>query len=119
MAVRNLKDGNKLPWLCECYPQGRKGKRIRKRFATKGEALAFEKYTMQEVEDKPWLGEKIEQRRLLEMITLWHHRHGISLTDAKYTYKNTAIFSDYKVVTDIHNIELYRGLLIKQENITL
>ena len=36
MAVRNLKDGNKLPWLCMCYPQCRKGKRIRKRFAIKG-----------------------------------------------------------------------------------
>ena len=43
MSVRNLKDGNKKPWLCECYPQGRTGKRIRKRFATKGEAAAFEK----------------------------------------------------------------------------
>jgi hypothetical protein len=79
MAVRNLKDGNKLPCLCECYPQGRKGKRIRKRFAIKDEALVFEKYTMQEVEGKSWLDEKIEQRSLLDMVTLWHNRHGISL----------------------------------------
>ncbi|OEF10829.1 phage integrase [Aliivibrio logei] len=93
MAVRNLKDGNKLPWLCECYPQGRKGKRIRKRFATKGEALAFEKYTMQEVENKPWLGEKVEQRSLLDMVTLWHHRHGISLTHAKYTYRKLQVIA--------------------------
>ncbi|CAH8217210.1 hypothetical protein VAEKB19_4040001 [Vibrio aestuarianus] len=25
MSVRNLKDGSKKPWLCECYPQGRGG----------------------------------------------------------------------------------------------
>lgn len=37
MSVRNLKAGNKKPLLCECYPQGRTGKRVRKRFVTKGE----------------------------------------------------------------------------------
>ncbi|CAH8201332.1 hypothetical protein VAE151_560176 [Vibrio aestuarianus] len=25
MSARNLKDGSKKPWLCECYPQGRGG----------------------------------------------------------------------------------------------
>jgi len=33
--------------------QGRNGKRLRQRFATKGEATAFERYTMNEVDDKP------------------------------------------------------------------
>ena len=42
MSIRNLKDGSKKPWLCECYPNGRTGKRVRKRFTTKGEAAAFE-----------------------------------------------------------------------------
>lgn len=53
MAIRNLKDSSKNPWLCECYPQGREGKRIRKCFSTKGEATAFERFTMKEVDDKP------------------------------------------------------------------
>lgn len=53
MSIRNLKDGSKKPWLCECYPNGRTGKRVRKKFATKGEAAAFERFTMQEIEDKP------------------------------------------------------------------
>lgn len=35
MSIRNLKDNSKKPWLCEYYPQGRNGKRIRKKFATK------------------------------------------------------------------------------------
>lgn len=35
MSVRNLKDEHKKPWLCECYPQGRIGKRVSKRFALK------------------------------------------------------------------------------------
>lgn len=33
MTVRKLENGNKKPWLCELYPQGRKGKRVHKRFA--------------------------------------------------------------------------------------
>ncbi len=41
MSIRNLKDGSKKPWLCECYPQGRTSKRIRKRFATKGEEVCL------------------------------------------------------------------------------
>lgn len=53
MSIRNLKDGSS-----ECYPNGRDGKRIRKRFATKGEIAAFERFTMNEIDDKPWLGEK-------------------------------------------------------------
>lgn len=53
MAVRKLTTGK---WICECYPAGRSGRRIRKQFATKGEALAFERYTMEETEAKPWLG---------------------------------------------------------------
>ncbi|ELK3677265.1 tyrosine-type recombinase/integrase [Vibrio fluvialis] len=93
MSIRNLKDGNKKPWLCECYPTGRGGKRIRKRFATKGEALAFEQFTMREVEDKPWLGEKGERRSLLDMINLWQERHGQSLSHSKYTYNKLKVMA--------------------------
>ncbi len=44
MTVRKNPAGG---WICELYPNGAKGKRIRKKFATKGEALAFEQYTVQ------------------------------------------------------------------------
>ncbi len=33
MAVRKLDSGK---WICECYPAGRNGRRVRKQFATKG-----------------------------------------------------------------------------------
>lgn len=45
MAVRKIDNGK---WICECYPSGRSGYRIRKQFATKGEALAFERHMMDE-----------------------------------------------------------------------
>ncbi|MGF1719488.1 tyrosine-type recombinase/integrase [Vibrio kyushuensis] len=79
MSIRNLKDGTKKPWLCECYPQGRGGKRVRKRFATKGEATTYEKFLFKELDDKPWLGEKSDHRRLSELINLWFTLYGNSL----------------------------------------
>lgn len=93
MSVRNLKDGSKKPWLCECYPQGRNGKRVRKRFATKGEANAYENFVMREVDDKPWMGGKADRRSLLDMIDLWQERHGQSLAHSKYTYNKLKVMA--------------------------
>ncbi|ATO31553.1 tyrosine-type recombinase/integrase [Dickeya dianthicola] len=74
MAVRKNPDGG---WICELYPNGAKGKRIRKKFATKGEALAFEQYTVQ----NPWNEEKEDQRTLKELVDSWYSAHGITLRD--------------------------------------
>lgn len=76
MTVRKLETGK---WICECYPNGREGKRLRKQFATKGEAVAFEKHMTTEVSNKPWLGEKDDKRTLSELIKIWHDVHGVTL----------------------------------------
>lgn len=80
MTIRKQPNGK---WLCECYPNGRDGKRVRKQFATKGEAVAFEKFTMDEVNKKPWLGEKEDRRHLSEVIEQWHSLYGQTLADPK------------------------------------
>ncbi|HBU6475091.1 putative prophage gp Int for integrase [Klebsiella quasipneumoniae] len=74
MAVRKNPAGG---WICELYPNGARGKRIRKKFATKGEALAFEQYTVQ----NPWQEEKEDRRTLKELIDSWYSAHGITLKD--------------------------------------
>ena len=74
MTVRKNPDGG---WICELYPNGAKGKRIRKKFATKGEALAFEQYTVQ----NPWQEEKEDRRKLKEIVDEWYSAHGITLKD--------------------------------------
>ncbi len=57
MTIRKQPNGK---WLCECYPNGRDGKRVRKQFATKGEAVAFENFTMDEVnKNRGWVKRKI------------------------------------------------------------
>lgn len=68
MTVRKQPNGK---WLCECYPNGRNGKRVRKQFATKGEAIAFESFTMEEV-NKTMAGEKEDRRHLSELIEQWY-----------------------------------------------
>ncbi|HFK4668151.1 TPA: tyrosine-type recombinase/integrase [Serratia marcescens] len=88
MAVRKQSSGK---WLCECYPAGREGRRVRKQFATKGEALAFERFTMEQVDNKPWLGEAIDRRKLSEVAKLWYNLHGQSLTAGARTYKKLCL----------------------------
>ncbi|UTT84282.1 tyrosine-type recombinase/integrase [Vibrio pelagius] len=94
MTVRKTEDGNKKPWICDVRPNGRNGKRVRKRFATKGEALAYEKFVLKETDDKPWLGEKSQTRSLLDMIDLWQERHGQSLAHSKYTYNKLKLIAE-------------------------
>ncbi|WP_199482175.1 phage integrase [Vibrio owensii] len=79
MTVRNLKDGSKKPWLCECYPNGRNNKRVRKRFATKGEASSYELFLMRDIEDKPWLAQKSDNRRLSKLVEIWYLHYGRTL----------------------------------------
>jgi len=84
MPVRKLSDGQ---WVADFYTvdrsNGKDGKRIRKKFSTKGEALAFENYTLQKIDDSPWLGEGKDVRRLSDLVHLWFDRHGITLNDGE------------------------------------
>ncbi|WP_313375124.1 tyrosine-type recombinase/integrase [Pantoea sp. CTOTU50773] len=91
MTIRKLESGK---WLCECYPAGRTGKRVRRQFATKGEAVAFEKHTMEEAESKPWLGEKEDTRKLSELIELWHSVHGVTLSESNVIKDRLGIVCD-------------------------
>lgn len=64
MAVSKLPSGK---WQVQVFPNGRNGKRIRRQFATKGEALSYEKYVKEQTQDKPWLGEKADKRKVIDL----------------------------------------------------
>ena len=66
-------------WLCECH----QNTRMRKQFATRGEAVAFENSTMDEVNKKLWLGEKEDRRRLSEVIEQCCSLYGQTFADSK------------------------------------
>ncbi|MBM8120718.1 tyrosine-type recombinase/integrase [Salmonella enterica] len=84
MSIRKLPSGE---WIADFYTvdrkNGKEGKRVRKKFSTKGEALAFENYTLQKIEDSPWLGDGKDNRRLSDLVNLWFDRHGITLKDGE------------------------------------
>ena len=74
------KDGDK--WLVDLYPQGREGKRVRKKFETRIEAARFEKFVLaQAAEGKEWNGRRKDMRRLSDLIELWYQAKGIHLKD--------------------------------------
>ncbi|TNH91630.1 phage integrase, partial [Aeromonas hydrophila] len=82
MSVRKT-DHKTKPWLSEIYPDGREGPRKRKRFATKGEALAWESHMLTA---KPWQVKEEDagdQRRLSDLVSAWFGRHGQTLTDGE------------------------------------
>ncbi|EFE0732074.1 site-specific integrase [Escherichia coli] len=80
MSVKKLTSGE---WLCDFRVDGAESRRVRKKFSTKGEAVAFEQYYREKAQNKPWMGEKEDRRRLSELIELWHNLHGQSLAASK------------------------------------
>lgn len=78
MAVNKLNNGK---WQAQVFPNGRDGRRVRRQFATKGEALAFERYLKEQAQDKPWLGEKVDRRRVIDLVDTWFNAHGVTLSD--------------------------------------
>lgn len=74
MTVRKISNGK---WLLECYPDGSEGKRIRKQFATKGEALSYERRLMSR---QVKLEESEDYVTLSQLIKRWYELHGKTLS---------------------------------------
>ena len=81
MSVKKLDDGR---YEVDVRPTGRNGKRIRKKFDKKSEAIAFEKHTQYNHHNKEWLSKPADKRRLSELTNIWwelkgkHEEHGKS-----------------------------------------
>ncbi|AHF77589.1 Integrase family protein [Sodalis praecaptivus] len=77
MAVRKLPTGK---WLCESYPNGTHGKRIRKQFMTKGEALSYERRLINYATGKDNTG---NAPTLSYLISRWYEMHGKTLSSGE------------------------------------
>ncbi|RKJ89765.1 integrase [Aeromonas veronii] len=73
MSIKKLECGN---YLVDMRPNGRNGKRIRRKFAKKHEAIAFERWNMAKEHNKPWLPTLKDMRPLPELIRVWWAYHG-------------------------------------------
>jgi len=78
MSIKQQVDGY---YLVEMYPFGRAGRRIRKRFNTKAEALRFEEYIGVKAKDEGWLEFTNDSQRLDDLIEIWYNLHGQALND--------------------------------------
>lgn len=68
-------------WLLDFRPEGREGKRIRKKFDTKIEATRYQQHIQSLVaQGKAW-NPNHDQRRLRELIDIWYQSHGMNLRD--------------------------------------
>lgn len=71
-------------WRVDIRPNGRDGKRVRKLFETKAEALRFEAYTKTAMTQRPdWQPAPKDRRTLSALITRWHEAHGQHLRAAR------------------------------------
>ncbi|HGE8268968.1 TPA: tyrosine-type recombinase/integrase [Aeromonas hydrophila] len=73
MSIKKLDDGR---YEVDVRPTGRNGKRIRRKFAKKHEATAFERYVLANQHDKAWIDKPKDARPLSELIQLWWIYHG-------------------------------------------
>ena len=73
MSIKKLDDGR---YEVDIRPRGREGRRIRRKFDRKAEALAFERYTLANAQTKEWAG---KQRIVERFQNCW--TYGGSITD--------------------------------------
>jgi site-specific recombinase XerD len=63
-------------YLVDARPQGREGKRYRRKFETKYEAQQYEKHLLATAHNKDWLEKPTDRRSLSELIDLWWKYEG-------------------------------------------
>ncbi|MBU9849692.1 phage integrase [Rahnella aceris] len=76
MTISKLDSGQ---YQVDVRPQGRKGKRVRKRFGTKSEAQQFERWVIATQNNKDWIDRPADRRSLADLIDLWWKYHGQAL----------------------------------------
>jgi len=80
MAIKKQTNGK---YIADFRPNGENGPRVRKTFDTRNEEKCFEQYTLSQVVNNEWQAEKVDHRRLGELIELWFNLHGQALNDGK------------------------------------
>ena len=73
MSIKRLEGGQ---YEVDVWPRGRNGKRIRRRFEKKQEAVLFERYVLANADKKEWLGASVDRRTLSELLDTWWLLYG-------------------------------------------
>ncbi len=73
MSIKKLANGK---FCVDVRPAGSEGKRFRRRFDTRGEAVLYERHVLQHYHDKDWVDKPTERRSLRELLDCWWLYHG-------------------------------------------
>lgn len=73
MSIKKLDDGR---YEVDIRPKGRDGKRVRRKFDRRTEAVAFERFTLANSNTKEWAGSRTDRRTLIELLETWWKYHG-------------------------------------------
>ncbi|WP_226648177.1 tyrosine-type recombinase/integrase [Microbulbifer variabilis] len=76
MAIKKLDSGR---WQADIQPQGRGGRRVRKSFDTKAEAIRWERAQFAAADKGEWTPPKKDKRGLRDLIEEWFKLHGHTL----------------------------------------
>ncbi|NKI75775.1 tyrosine-type recombinase/integrase [Dickeya sp. CFBP 2040] len=114
MAVNKLPSGK---WLCQCFPYGRDGQRVRKQFATRGEALSYERRLMA---DKKGISTETNSTTLQDLIQRWYDMHGQTLESGEDRYAKlmaicVRLGNPFAVDVDKNMFAVYRERRLKGE----
>ncbi|HFT1084495.1 TPA: phage integrase [Serratia marcescens] len=91
----SIKSSGSGEWLVDVRPQGRDGPRVRKKFPTKAEAQAFERWVIVTQHNKGWMDKPKDRRPLSELIELWWLHYGQTLKAGRCTYLALIAFDAY------------------------
>ncbi|MCS3455475.1 site-specific recombinase XerD [Aeromonas sp. BIGb0405] len=116
MSIKKLDDGR---YEVDVRPQGRYGKRIRRKFDRKHEATAFERYVLANQHDKAWVDKPKDARPLSELIQLWWLYNGQNMKWGTPTLKalqlvDRGMGNPYACQIDNHMLTVFRSQSLSQ-----
>lgn len=110
MTIKKLANGK---FCVDVRPAGADGKRFRRRFDTRGEAILYERHVLQHYHEKEWVDKPMERRLLTELLELWWVYHGKNHPyGRKGRVRIAAVLNDLKSINVIRSDQLTRKNII-------
>ncbi|MNG64329.1 Tyrosine recombinase XerD [compost metagenome] len=111
MSINKLDDGR---YKVDIRLGGREGRRIRKSFDRKAEAIAFERYALANAEKKEWAGKHVDRRGLTMLLGTWWLYYGQNLKNGEIEKRHLA--KTIAAIGDIPVSRLTKRVLIEHRS---
>ena len=110
MSIKKLADGK---FNVDVRPAGSDGKRYRRKFETRGEAVLYERHILQHYHDKDWLDKPVERKNLNDLLDLWWLYYGKGHPYGEmYRTRMKAVLKDFNSMNVTRSDQLTRKSII-------